>query len=273
MHRFAIFVDGSNLVGTLRRMNLRVDNYEPLYRYVFDHAVRAWRANIDSTTPPPAQLFRVYWYGLGSMDDWDLSDARAQATMRDLFERDADTKRGYMAMAGQKLPGRPQEEVATEAWAMCFNDVRDWCKARHELIEGFRRFHHALRTGTDFIEVIECGRWKVDLLRRSVTEKGLDTRMAVDIVTKCSDYDGALLISGDADNIPSLNHVRAAGKQVGAVEFLAGYPPDKKGSTFSSKLRVAVDFVVQVYEMDMVGRGMAKKGTGALSTPQSQPAG
>jgi len=35
MARFALFVDGSNLFGALKAMNLEVDDYEKLYAHVF----------------------------------------------------------------------------------------------------------------------------------------------------------------------------------------------------------------------------------------------
>lgn len=259
MHRFVIFVDGSNLSGALRQMNVRVDDYEAFYRYLFDAAVETWRDTLNATSPQAAQLVRTYWYELGTMDEWDLADAKAQATLREYFENDRDLKRSYMALAGEKLPGRPQGEVAVEAWSMCFKEFEGWYERRTELLQGFRRFHHAIRASTDFIDVIECGHWKVDLLNRSLFEKGLDTRLAVDLVTMAQNFDVAVIVSGDADHIPSMDHVKAMGRHVGVVEFLAGYPPEKKGRGFSSRLKVVADFVVQIYEMDLVGKGFAKK--------------
>jgi uncharacterized LabA/DUF88 family protein len=247
-------------------MSLRVDDYEHFYRHIFDAAVKIWRSTFDASSPSPAQMFRVNWYEVGTMDDWDLADPKAQATLREIFERDRDLKRSYMALAGQKLPGRPQEEVALEAWSMCFSDIRQWYDDRSSLLDGFRRFHYAIRSGTDFIDVIECGHWKLDLLHKSVFEKGLDTRVAVDMVTLLEQYDVALLLSGDADNIPCLDYVKARGRHVGVIEFLAGYPPEKKGGNFSSRLKVASDFVVQIYEMDLVGRGTAKKASDTSAT-------
>lgn len=261
MHRFAIFVDGSNLIGVLRRMNIRVDDYERFYRFIFDAGVEIWRTTFSSPAPVSAQLLRVNWYQVGSMDEWDLADPKAQATLREAFERDPELKRTYMALAGQKLPGKPQSEVATEAWAMCFGEFQGWYEQRINLVDGFRRFHHGVRSSTDFIDVVKCGHWRLDLLHRSVQEKGLDTRLAVDMVTSCDNYEVALLLSGDADNIPSIDYVKARGRHVGVVEFLGGYPPEEKGGAFSSRLKVTADFVVQVYEMELVTKGMARKNT------------
>jgi len=276
MYRFVTFVDGSNLAGLLRRMSLRVDNYETLFRHVFEGATKAWRTTFDGSAAP-AQLHRVKWYEVGSMDEWNLADSKAQTVLRELFDKDRDLKRAYMAIAGQKLGSRPQSEVALEAWTLCFNDLRRWYDERRELVEGFRRFHYAIRSGTDFIDVVECGHWKLDLLHRSVVEKGLDMRLAVDMVTLLENYDVAVLIAGDTDNIPSLDHVQAKGRHVGVVDFLAGHPRERRVAAPSSRLKVSADFVVQVYEMDLISRGIAKKAAShsreaLASTPDSATA-
>lgn len=259
MIRFAIFVDGSNLVGCLRDMNVRIDDYQAFYRHIFDEAVDTWKDSGAVSPAPALQLRRVYWYEVGSIDDWNLSDPKAQVHLRERFEADKDVKRTYMALAGEKLKGAPQEAVVKEAWGMCFHEFQDWYERKCGLLDGMRRFHHAIRGTTDFVDVIECGHWKVDFLHRTVTEKGLDASLAVDMVALADNYDVALVLSGDADSIPSINYVKTRNKHVGVVEFVSGYPPDKKGKSFSSRLGLAADFVVRVYEMSLVTKGIAKK--------------
>lgn len=257
MHRFVTFVDGSSLAGNLRRMSLRVDNYEPLFRRIFENAAKAWRTTFDGPAAP-AQLHRVKWYEVGSLDEWNLDDHKAQLVLRDIFERDADVKRFYIALASQKSPHRSRAELAQDAWSLCFTDVRRWYEEKRDLVDGFRRFHYAIRSATDFIDVVECGHWKLDLIRRVVIEKGLDTRLAVDIVTLLDTYEVALLIPGDGE-IPSVDHVQAKGRHVGVVELIAGNARERKGNSPLSRLRIAADFVVQVSEADLIAAGVAKK--------------
>lgn len=259
MIRFAFFVDGSNLFGCLRDMGLLVDDYQPFYRHIFDRAIEYWRDIAGVSEGCPAQLRRVYWYVIGSMDEWDLSDPNSQGHLRDRFDADKDVTRIYMALAGQTLPGKPQPEIAKEAWAMCFRDLKDWYGRKCETLEGMLRFQHAVRDSTDLIDIISCGHWKVDFVHRSLTEKGLDSRLAVDMVALADNYDVALVLSGDADSIPSINYLKTRNKHVGAVEFISGYPPEKRGRSFSSRLKLVADFVIRVYEMDLVSRGVAKQ--------------
>jgi uncharacterized LabA/DUF88 family protein len=259
MIRFAIFVDGSNLFGCLRDMNLRVEDYQGFYRYIFDEAVGVWRETAAAATLPPLQLRRVYWYEVGSIDEWDLADPKAQVHLHERFENDREQKRAYFALAGEKLKGASQEAVAKEAWAMCFREFQDWYEKKRSTLEGMRRFHHAIRGSTDFVDVVECGHWKVDFLHRTVTEKGLDASLAVDMVALADNYDVALVLSGDADSIPSINYIKTRNKHVGVVEFVSGYPPDRKGKSFSSRLGLAADFVVRIYEMSLVAKNLGQK--------------
>jgi uncharacterized LabA/DUF88 family protein len=265
MYRFVTFVDGSNLAATLRRMSLRIDNYEPLYRHIFESATTAWRTTFDGPGAT-AQLHRVKWYEVGSLDEWNLDDAKAQPVLRDIFERDADTKRCYMALAAQKNPQRSRAELAHDAWSLCFTDVRRWYEERRDLVDGFRRFHYAIRTATGFIDVVECGHWKLDLIRRQVIEKGLDTRLAIDLITLMDAYEVALLVPGDSD-VPSIEHVQARGRHVGVVEFVADNGRERKTAPALSRIRVAADFVVQVGEADLISRGIVRKAASPGAAP------
>jgi len=130
-------------------------------------------------------------------------------------------------------------------------NIKQYFLDKKKQVEGMQRFYHGVRSDTDFIDIIECGHWKVDFLNKYVVEKGVDTQLAVDIVTLASFYEVALIISGDADSIPSINFIKRLGKQVGVVEFIKGYPPENRGRQFSNRLGAAADFTVQIYESDL----------------------
>jgi uncharacterized LabA/DUF88 family protein len=71
-----------------------------------------------------------------------------------------------------------------------------------------------------------------------------------------------MLLSGDADNIPSVNYLKRSGKQVGVFDLIKGHPPEKKGRQFSSNLQGAVDFVVPIYETDLLKEKLVEKKVG-----------
>ncbi len=81
MVKFVTFVDGSNLDGVLKHLNLRVDDYGAFYRHVFEQSVHYWgRTFAEGADWPTAQHSRIYWYVVGKMDEWDLNDPKAEDT-------------------------------------------------------------------------------------------------------------------------------------------------------------------------------------------------
>jgi len=246
-------VDGSNLVGSLRHLNAQVSEYQDFYKHVFEEALTIWKTSISGQTHPVAQLTRVHWYQMGTMDELNLSsDTRLLESLKNQFLSDVDLKRSYLALAGNKLKGRSQTEITTEAWNMCINECKSWYENKCRQLNEIRKFNYGVRSSTDFIDIIECGHWKIDLLYKSATEKGVDTRMAVDMVTNCRHFDVALVISGDADAIPSVNFIKNNGCQIATVDIIKGYPPEKRGRQSSTKLQNVSDFVVPIFEMSLM---------------------
>ena len=207
----------------------------------------------------------MYWYQVGSIDEWNLDDAQAQAYLRDRFEENKQIKAGYMASAGKTMQGKPQSDVALKAWSLCFDEFKSWYENKKKLLDGMKRFHYSVQSSSDLIDILEVGHWKVDFLGHSCEEKGLDTRLAVDMIALENNYDVAIVVSGDADSIPSIDLMKRRSKHVGAVEFVRGYPPEQKGRGFSSKIKLSSDFVARIYEMELVSKGHAKKGADPLA--------
>jgi uncharacterized LabA/DUF88 family protein len=279
MHRIAVFVDGSNLMGSLTDMQINVQDYAGFYRFIVQEAAKDWSETGWNNSPVHAHLLRVYWYVVGSMDEWDLNSEKARTTLRDLFDRNKDVKGPYMTQAGQTLTGRPpdqrtNEAVTLEAWSRCFDDITQWFSERQHALEGMRRFYHGVRRSTDFIDIIEAGHWRVDMLARRLMEKGLDATLAIGMITQVNHYDVAIVVSGDADMLPSLRYCKEAGKHVGVIDFLKGFPPADRGRGLSSRLRIEADFVTRIYEMDLIRGGLAEKREvpSSFAAPRGAPA-
>lgn len=262
MVRFAFFVDGSNLFGLLKGMAVEVEDYQLFFKHLYKEAGQQWRSSVGAGQNTITILQRVYWYQVGSIDAWNLDDAQAQAYLRERFEENKQIKAGYMATAGKASPGESQETVARKAWSICFNEFRTWYDDKKRTLEGMKRFHHGVQSSTDLIDILEIGHWKVDFFAHTCEEKGLDTRLAVDMIALENNYDIAVVVSGDADSIPSIDLMKRRGKHVGAVEFVRGYPPEQRGRGFSSKIKLSADFVARIYEMELVSKKVAKKADG-----------
>lgn len=260
MQRFAFFVDGSNLYGSLRTMNLEISNYGQLYGHIFRESVRVWREATLETEPESARMQRVYWYAVGSLDEWDLANPQSRTALRGAFVRDAEIRALWMNRVAQTRPGLPEAELEEAAWTACANDFRDWYVQKQRAVDGMRRFYAGVRASSDLIDIREAGHWKVNFLHRWVEEKGLDTALAVDMVALQDNYDVAIVVSGDADAIPSIRHLKERGKHIGAVELVGGGASDTRGRAFSSRLKIHADFVVRVFEQDLLYLDPRNKG-------------
>ena len=258
MQRFVTFVDGSNLDGVLKHLNLRVDDYGKFYRHLFEQSVQDWGRTFAEGAPwAPAQHSRIYWYVVGKMDEWDLADPKAEHRLRTRFEMNPRMRDPYLEEARRRLPEASPDRQGDEAWAVCYGETRDWYENKRRALERKKRFYHGVQSATDFVEIRQEGHWKVDLLSHSMDEKGLDTSLAVDMVALIESYDVALLISGDADGIPGINYVKNKARHVGVVEFRRGSQTEGPARGSSSRLKLAADFVVQVFEADLIRRGLA----------------
>src|SRR5262249_43568730 len=148
MGRFVVFVDGSNLFGALKSMNLEVDDYEALYGYLFSEAHAVWFAATHQTEKVPSELRRIYWYAVGSMDDWDLGLPQSQTALRSAFARDREIRDYSLSVAGKANPGLATAALEDRAWAACFSDFKAWYQKKWDILDGMRRFHQGVRIST-----------------------------------------------------------------------------------------------------------------------------
>jgi len=256
------FVHGSNLYAAFKHLDLYVDDYESMYQYLFEQVVTRWRTMITSATPPPAQHVRVYWYVVDAMDEWDIQSPRTRQYLLERFLDDREVKARWFAEAHRQPMARTSDPAAMEqqAFALFSEDLKTWYERRQNILSGMDRFHHAVESSSDFIEVIRCGRWKIDLLRKTITEKGLDVYSAVDMIGMRENYDVAILVGGDSEGVPSLEYLKSWGKQVAVIELLRGFPPEARGKGYASPLKQIADFVVPIYESELVRLQLAEKG-------------
>ncbi len=186
------------------------------------------------------------------MDDWDLTLPQSQTTLRNVFSKDKDIRDLWFAYAGKANPGITSISLDDKAWTACFNDFDPWYQSKRRLLAGLRDFYQGVRIRTDLIDVIEAGHWKVNSLHKLVEEKGHDTSLAVDLVALQDNYDVAVIVSGDADVIPAIRHLKNRNKHIAVMEFISGSPPENKGRTFSSRLKEYSDIVIRIYETELV---------------------
>jgi uncharacterized LabA/DUF88 family protein len=69
----------------------------------------------------------------------------------------------------------------------------------------------------------------------------------------------AVIISGDADMIPSVSHLKRMCKQVMAVAFIRGPAHDDRDRSLSSRMLLAADFVPRIADIDLLRERFASR--------------
>src|SRR5689334_22075793 len=154
MLRFMTFVDGSNLDGVLKHLNLRVDDYGSFYRHIFEQSVHHWGRTFAEGAPwDSAQHSRIYRYVVGKIDEWDLNDPKAESRLRNRFELNPRLRESYLDEAARRNPDVPRERLIEDAWQILFSETREWYENKRRALERKKRFYHGVQAATDFVEI------------------------------------------------------------------------------------------------------------------------
>ena len=125
-----------------------------------------------------------------------------------------------------------------------------------------------IQRSTDFLEFKYVGQYQVhplqayrieqredgtiEYLGRQVGEKGVDTGIAVDMIAKMSNYDAAILVSGDADFLPVVGYLKDHLKYVYQFSIARGVHPSIR--YLSPYLRGKVDCFEAYDEVELLSR-------------------
>lgn len=259
--KLAVFVDGPNLMGSLWSLNLNVDDYQSFYNHVTEETVREWRTCIVGDGDPPALVWRVFWYQVGSIDEFHFDNPAFEKSLRRAFDGNTELKRTFVSIAENENPGQSPEAAEEIAWKTCFMEGREWYEKKKLHVRKMNQFNRAVRNNTRFVDIVEAGHWKIDLIGKRVEEKGVDTSLAVDLATMTDSYDVAVVLSGDADMLPSIDHAKKKGKHIGIAELINDAYEGPKGQQSSARLRNYADFTVSIKRTELVrlGIGMEKQ--------------
>ena len=226
--RFIVFCDGNNFEMTLKHLRIRIDNYGAFYQYCFEQAVKHHKRTFSLESRPPAsQLSRILWFVVGSMDEWDLTDQRSIDFIRANYN-------GPMSSFNFHL-----------------NEIRTWYDTKVEALKKKKSFYHGVQSSTDCLEMVTDGHWRVDFIHepKSISEKGVDTGLAVAMCSQLNNYDVGLVLSNDTDYLPSIKYARSMGKHIGIFQFLSDIDNQ---NNLSIKLMSGVDFVIPILDSDLL---------------------
>ena len=253
--RTVIFVDGQNFRRNLQEFSYRTNNpYARYPEYRLDEKHFDWTGfflgvveKFNQATHLDHILIRAYWYTAETITPFPEA--------RDQWIQDIIT-----ANFGD-FPELTPDHVQDLA--------RRWWERERDFFQNTRsQVFESIQRRTDFLEFQYTGQYIVrpfDVHRiyrdysngiiyqgRRVGEKGVDVGIAVDMLSKLPSYDAGILISGDADYIPAVLHIKNQLKNFYQFSLAKGIPP--RIHHLSPWLRGVVDSFQSFNELEFIER-------------------
>ena len=254
--RTAIFVDGANFRANLRDFSFMSADPMDERTYQLEERHFDWKsfyrgmlAKFDQATGWEHRLIRVHWYSAASISPWPSSERQRL----DLAQR--------VVNRHPEIDGLTPKAVIDLAHRWYRRERNYFERLREQVFEDIQR-------RTDFLEFRYVGQYQVHPLREyrieqredggitylgvQVGEKGVDTGIAVDMIAKMSNYDAAILVSGDADFLPVVGYLKDNLKYVYQFSVARGVPPSIR--YLSPYLRGKVDCFASYDEVELLGQ-------------------
>ncbi len=208
-----IFVDGENLRHSL------VDLFGQEFNSS-DYLPRnaAWGDFFNSLVPKAGagRRLRTYWYVVDEIDFWPYG---LQRLVRDVPKlesvllKDADYRREITGIVTQTERNTRMIEIAQELIA---RERR--MKSR---FDGWQIFQNGICSRFDCLEFRRAGSIRYNLFAQKLEkEKGVDVKLATDILHLKEIYSVGIIVSGDGDYVPAVQAAKDHGRHMVNVSFL-----------------------------------------------------
>ncbi len=254
--RTAIFVDGANFRANLRNFSFTSSDPMDDRKYQLEERHFDWKGfyggvltKFDQATGWKHQLIRVHWYAAASISPWPSSERQQVHWAQRVVNRHPE------------INGLTPKAVIDLAYGWYRKERNYFERLREQVFEDIQR-------KTDFLEFRYVGQYQVHPLRAyrieqrqdgeitylgvQVGEKGVDTGIAVDMIAKMSNYDAAVLVSGDADFLPVVGYLKDNLKYVYQFSVARGVPPSIR--YLSPYLRGKVDCFASYDEVELLSQ-------------------
>lgn len=210
-----IFVDGENLrhsINDLFESDFNPSDYLPKnaqWQEFFDGLVSKSETELR---------LRTYWYVVDEIDFWPygiqkLLNSRAYTVLETILRKFKSNAAQLDAIADPAVRQQRLESLARTIVA------RE--RAMKSRFEGWQVFQNGIAHRFDSIEFRRAGSIQYDLFReRFNKEKGVDVKLATDLLKLKDIYDVGVVVSGDGDYVPAVQTVKDWGKHIVNVSFL-----------------------------------------------------
>jgi hypothetical protein len=208
--RACIFVDGENLRHSLVELfpHFRRDDYLP--------KTADWEGFFDSlVSEASAEIrMRTYWYVVDEIDFWPYQIARLErddpATLEAILRKDH-----YWL---KKLDGVGCTKISLHDAVVTLLHRENSMRRR---FDGWKQLQNGIAESHDAVEFRRAGSIRYNLFHQSFgQEKGVDVKLATDLLVLNDIFDVGIIVSGDADYVPVVQSVKDWGKHIINVSFL-----------------------------------------------------
>lgn len=210
-----IFVDGENLRHSI--IDLFESDFNPC-----DYLPKAaeWQAFFDAlVSKAEAQLrLRTYWYVVEEIDFWPygvqkLLNSNNFPVLETVLRK---FKPNRITLDSISDPGLKQQRLVPMARAIIARE-----KAMKARFEGWQVFQNGIAHRFESIEFRRAGSIRYDLFTQKFgKEKGVDVKLATDVLKLKDIYEVGIIVSGDGDYVPAVQAVKDWGKHMVNVSFL-----------------------------------------------------
>ncbi len=246
-----IFIDGENLRHSL--VDLFDSEFNPT-----DYLPKTahWDQFFDSLTKQAdaEHRLRTYWYVVDELDCWPYGLQRLVA--RDYVTKQLREPATLQSVMRKFKPYCKELDTITDnpkrlarAEEMANQLIQREIQIRRRF-EGWKVLQNGIAQKFDSVEFRRAGSIWYNLFTQSFgQEKGVDVKLATDILKLNEIYDVGIVVSGDGDYVPAVEVVKDWGKHIINVSFLK-----KSGGLLpggARRLNQATDRAIEVSYSDM----------------------
>lgn len=222
--RTVVFVDGQNFKKNLQTFAFQTGQDQRSFRLDEKHFdwgkfFRALINKFDQATGVEHQLLRVYWYTADTITPYVPDPRRAESIARDCRLRSLSLTADEVLQLAEAWHRRERENFTRAR-----EDVYEQLQRRYDFLEFKFVGQYDVRPFVPYSIERDAG-GRVVYLGTRQGEKGVDVGIATDMIAKLLFYDVAILVSGDADFIPAVKHVKDHLRWVYQFSVAKGVPP------------------------------------------------
>jgi uncharacterized LabA/DUF88 family protein len=231
--RVVVLIDGENFRYSLKALFPSRFNYLP--------KKANWLRLFSLPLSEDHELIRIYWYVVDSLHfrpfEIPESENELEAVLRKVVSTKLELKRNESRKEDYLKEKRDQLKRTRSAIR---NRFSEWDRIQDKIAHAY-----------DYLEFRRCGSITYNLLTNDFErEKGIDVKLAIDLLLFKDISDLAILFSGDQDYVPAIQSYKDSGKHIFAVNFETSNKRILPGGSYV--LTRLVDKVVTIRQEDIV---------------------